>query len=141
MSSSQRKLCQDKCSPLFIRRSSSKWQLGRGWCSHECRWHTTKSLMNAISKHSVKEPVILEIPNGFDFISCVVQFAQHFRISVTLLTSQGHIFLGLTVVLMLLLDTLLVVFMFNLQMLQGNIMRGRIVSHESSKCRFRFYKY
>ena len=86
------------------------------------------------AKYSVKEPVILEIPNGFDVISCVVQFAQHFMISITLLTSQGHIFLGLTVVLMLLLDTLLVVFMFNLQMLQGNIMRGRIVSHESSKC-------
>ena len=86
----------------------------RLWGACILKHHTTKSLMNAISKYSVKEPVILEIPNGFDVISCVVQFAQHFMISITLLTSQGHIFLGLTVVLMLLLDTLLVVSMWSI---------------------------
>ena len=47
--------------------------------------------MNAINKHSVMETVFLEIPNGFDVISCVVQFAQHFGVSVTVLTGQGLI--------------------------------------------------
>ncbi|XP_017229021.1 AT-hook motif nuclear-localized protein 23-like [Daucus carota subsp. sativus] len=47
--------------------------------------------MNAINKHSVMETVFLKIPNGFDVISCVVQFAQHFGVSVTVLTGQGLI--------------------------------------------------
>ncbi|WOH15263.1 hypothetical protein DCAR_0934800 [Daucus carota subsp. sativus] len=47
--------------------------------------------MNAISNHSVMETVFLEIPNGFDVISCVVQFAQHFGLSVTVLTGNGLI--------------------------------------------------
>ncbi|XP_063942681.1 AT-hook motif nuclear-localized protein 28-like [Daucus carota subsp. sativus] len=36
-------------------------------------------------------PVILKIPNGFDVIGRVVQFAQHFGVSVTVLTGQGLI--------------------------------------------------
>ncbi|XP_017227687.2 AT-hook motif nuclear-localized protein 23-like [Daucus carota subsp. sativus] len=47
--------------------------------------------MNAISNHSVMETIFLEIPNGFDVISCVVQFAQQFGLSVTVLTGHGLI--------------------------------------------------
>ncbi|XP_017227685.1 AT-hook motif nuclear-localized protein 23-like [Daucus carota subsp. sativus] len=36
-------------------------------------------------------PVFLKIPNGFDVIGCVVQFAQRFGVSVTVLTGQGLI--------------------------------------------------
>ena len=38
---------------------------------------------NCESVNGISKPVILEIPNGFDVRSCVVQLAQHFWVSVT----------------------------------------------------------
>ena len=46
---------------------------------------------NSESMNGINKPVILEIPSGFDVISCVVQFALHFGLAVTVLTGQGLI--------------------------------------------------
>nr|XP_017228605.1 PREDICTED: AT-hook motif nuclear-localized protein 23-like [Daucus carota subsp. sativus] len=43
------------------------------------------------SMNGINKPVILEIPSGFDVISCVVQFALHFGLFVTVLTGHGLI--------------------------------------------------
>ncbi|XP_063941361.1 AT-hook motif nuclear-localized protein 23-like [Daucus carota subsp. sativus] len=66
---------------------------GRHGGAPQYSFNSDGSLMtnSETSVNGISKPVLLEIPSGFDVISCVVQFALHFGLAITVLTGHGLI--------------------------------------------------
>ena len=65
---------------------------GRHGGAPQYSFNSDGSLMtNGEPVNGINKTFILEIPSGFDVISCVVQFALHFGLFVTVLTGHGLI--------------------------------------------------